>query len=361
MSREAGGQASPMATRSPASASGRSAPETGESEAALGRQADTPDEIPAKGWKSVLKRTKQQVKEDNVSILSAGVAYYLLLALAPALAAVLSIYGLVREPADAAKTIGNLSSSLPADAQQLVADQLKVATGSSGGSLGLTLVVSIVLALLSASKGAKSLIATVNVAFDEEETRGFLKLRLLALGATLAAIVVFVVGITLLGALPALGDNLGRAGQLLGSIVRWPLLAALMMGSLAALYRYAPDRDEPRWSWVTPGTIVATVIWLVGSALFAVYADLAGGFTKSYGTLASVVAMMLWLFLTAFAILVGAEINAEAERQTRKDSTEGKPAPMGGRRAFAADTVAGDPPPDPAKGKGKMSAGKKKP
>jgi membrane protein len=320
-------------------------------ESGLGREADKPTEIPAKGWVSVLKRTKQQVKTDNVSILAAGVAFYLMLSLAPAMVAVLSIYGLVSEPEDAARHIEKLSTALPKDARSLISSQLETATSSSGGKLGIALAISVLAALWSASKGAKALIETNNVAFDEDETRGFFKIRGLSLLFTLGFIATLLIAIGAIAVLPALGDTIGSGGKLAVNIARFPILALLMILSLSVLYRYAPDRDEPRWRWVSLGAIVATVLWLAGSAIFGIYVTRFGKFGETYGTLGAVVVLMLWLFLTAFSILIGAEINAESERQTYSDTTDGKDQPLGRRAAYAADTVGEADPKKPGKPK----------
>jgi membrane protein len=308
-----------------------------------GRAAEEPTDIGAPGWKAVALRTKEQFRSDNVTILAAGVAFYLLLALAPALAAVLAVYGMVSDPADVGSQIKSFSGALPADMQNLLEQQLRTAAAASSSKLGLGLVIGVVLAVLGASKGARALVQTINIAYDEEETRGFLKLRLLALAITLGFMVVIVVALLALTVLPAIGDHLGSGGRLLASILRWPLLAALMILALSALYRFAPDRDDARWKWVTPGAIAGVVIWLLGSVLFTIYADNFGSFGKTYGALGAVVVLMLWLFLTAMAVLVGAEINGEAERQTVRDTTVGRRERLGRRGAYAADTVGPDP------------------
>lgn len=312
---------------------------------ARGRRADSPQEIPGQGWRSVLLRTKQQTKEDNVTILAAGVAFYLMLALAPALVAVLSVYGFVATPADVARHVNSFGGALPADVRSLVTTQLKSAGRASNSKLGVGLVVGLVAAMIGASKGARSLIETVNIAFDEEEHRGFMKIRLLALLFTAAGLVIMIVALGAITVLPAIGDHLGTGGRVAASVLRWPMLALIMIFALSCLYRYAPDRDNARWRWVTPGALVATVLWLLGSALFTLYADHFSSFGDTYGALGAVVVLLLWLFLTAFVILLGAELNAEAERQTEYDSTKGEDRPLGERNAYAADTVGPDEPP----------------
>jgi len=307
-----------------------------------GRRADEPQEIGAKGWKAIALRTKEQFKSDNVTILAAGVAFYLLLALAPALVAVLSVYGIVSDPADISSQIEQFSGALPADMRNLLEEQLRTAATTSSSKLGVGLIVGIAAAVLAASKGARALVQAVNVAYDEDETRGFVKLRVLGLTITLVGLIFILAALLALTVLPAVGDRMGEGGRLAASIIRWPLLALLGVVALAALYRYAPDRDDARWEWVTPGALTAVVIWLLGSVAFTIYADQFSSFGKTYGALGAVVVLMLWLFITAMAVLTGAEINGESERQTLKDTTVGARRRLGQRDAYAADTVGAD-------------------
>ena len=211
--------------------------------------------------------------------------------------------------------------------RNLLEEQLRTAATTSSSKLGLGLIVGIAAAVLAASKGARALVQAVNVAYDEDETRGFVKLRVLGLTITLVGLIFIVAALLALTVLPAVGDRMGDGGRLAASIIRWPLLALLGVVALAALYRYAPDRDDARWEWVTPGALTAVVIWLLGSVAFTIYADQFGSFGKTYGALGAVVVLMLWLFITAMAVLTGAEINGETERQTMKDTTIGAAAP----------------------------------
>ncbi len=301
-----------------------------------GRAADKPQQIPAKGWKDIAVRVKDSLRDDQVSLLAAGVAFFTLMALAPALAAVVSIYGLVTTPAEASEQIADFTTALPAQARPLVADQLKTVAAGKPSGLGLALVVSVLLSLWTASAGMKQLIEAVNVAYDESETRKFFRLRGLALLLTLGMIVLFVVVLGLLAVVPAV---LSGAGQTVANILRWPLLAALMAGALAVLYRFAPDRDQPKFRWVTWGAGIATLLWVIGSVLFTIYVSNFGKYNETYGSLGAVVVLLLWLYLSAFIVLLGAEINAEMELQTAKDTTTGPERPMGRRDAYAADKV----------------------
>jgi membrane protein len=306
-----------------------------------GRSADIPTQVPARGWKDVLTRVKVEAKQDNVSLLGGGVAFFGLLALIPALVALVSLYGLFADPADVERQMEDTLTAAPAEVRDLITQQLSSITDSASGALGLTAILSILVALWSASSGVKNLIAGVNAAYDEDETRGFVKLRAVSLAFTLGAILFVVVSILLIAVLPSvLADTgLGTAGRFIVGGLRWVLLFVAMLLGLSLLYRYGPDRDGARWSWVSPGAILATVLWLIGSVGFAIYTANFGKYNETYGSLGVVVVVMLWLWITALAVLLGAELNAELERQTKKDTTRGDPQAMGHRRATAADTV----------------------
>jgi len=313
------------------------------SSTAPGRDADKPTEIPAAGWKQIVKRAWKEQKQDNVSMLAAGVAFYIFLALFPALIAAVTLYGLVADPADVERQINSLANALPADTASVISDQLRAVTSTSSSALSFGLVASVLGALFSASGGMANLVKAVNLAYDEEETRGFLKLRATALVLTMGAVVFLVVAVGLVAVLPVVLNavGLGTAASLAIGIVRWVALVAFVMGALAVLYRYAPDRDNPRFSWTSVGAAVATVLWIIGSIGFSLYVSNFGSYGETYGALAGVVVLLLWLFLTSFIILFGAEINSEMEHQTAKDTTQGPEKPMGKRRAVMADTVAG--------------------
>ena len=310
-----------------------------------GRRADTPQEIPAKGWKDIAKRTLKEVKADQVPLLGAGVAFYVLLALFPAIIAGVSIYGLVADPQTVRDQINQLTNMLSPETAKLVGIQLEQVTSSAGGALGLATVLGILTALWSASSGMKALITGVNLAYDETEGRKFVKLRGLSILMTLGAMVLLAVALALIVGFPAVPDSWPTPLQWTAAILRFVLLAALLMAGLAALYRYAPDRDKPMWSWASPGSVVATVLWVLASVGFSVYVNAFGNYNKTYGALAGIIILMFWLYLTAFVVLVGAELNAEMELQTVEDTTAGPTRPMGQRDAYVADHVAEAPAP----------------
>jgi membrane protein len=308
-----------------------------------GRQADVPQEIPPKGWKDIAKRTAKEVKQDQVPLLGAGVAFYALLSLFPAMIAGISIYGLVADPETVRSQLDKLTEMLSPSTADLIGEQIKQVTSGAGGALGVATVIGILTALWSASSGMKAMITGVNLAYDESEGRKFVKLRGLAVLLTLGAMVLMGVALTLIVGFPALADSWPTALRWTAGIARWVLLAALLIGALAVLYRYAPDRDEPKWTWVSWGSGIATVLWILASIGFSIYANSFGNYNKTYGALAGIIILMFWLYLTAVIVLVGAELNTEMELQTAKDTTAGPTKPMGDRDAHAADHVAESP------------------
>jgi membrane protein len=308
-----------------------------------GRQADLPQEIPPKGWKDIAKRTLKEVKQDQVPLLGAGVAFYALLSLFPAMIAGISIYGLVADPETVRSQLDKLTEMLSPSTADLIGEQIKQVTSGAGGALGVATVIGILTALWSASSGMKAMITGVNLAYDESEGRKFVKLRGLAVLLTLGAMVLMGVALTLIVGFPALADSWPTALRWTAGIARWVLLAALLIGALAVLYRYAPDRDEPKWTWVSWGSGIATVLWILASIGFSIYANSFGNYNKTYGALAGIIILMFWLYLTAVIVLVGAELNTEMELQTAKDTTAGPTKPMGDRDAHAADHVAESP------------------
>lgn len=308
-----------------------------------GGDATTPTEIPSGGWKQIALRTKDEVKEDRVGLMAAGVAFYAMLAIFPAIIAALTVWGLVAEPAEIEQTMESFSSQLPPGAGELVTSQVSRIAENSNSSLGWALVASLAAALWSASSGTKGLMNAVNAAYDEPETRGFLKTRGMALALTIGGVFFALIILGLIAVIPALLGNVGL-GDTAEDILRWgrwPLLVLALAVGLTVIYRYAPDRDHPQWRWLSWGSGIAVVVWLLASAGFAWYVSAFGSYAETYGSIAGVIVLMLWFFLSAFAILLGAEINAEMEHQTRHDTTTGPEQPMGRRGAHVADV----PPP----------------
>jgi membrane protein len=314
-----------------------------------GIEAQKPTDIPWRGWKQILKRAWAENKADNMPIIAGGVAFFGFLSIFPGLIALISIYGLVASPATVATQVENLSKQLPREAATLIKDQLTAIVDNSGGALTVSLVVSILAALWAASGGMSNLITAVNLAYDEVETRNFVKLKALSLLLTLGGIVFVLVTFGLVAVVPAVLNALplGIFGTILAEVARWVLLLGVFAGSLAVLYRVAPDRDAPRLRWVSLGSVIVTVAWALVSVGFAVYVNNFGSYDKTYGAIAGVIVLMLWLYLTCYLVLLGAEINSEAEHQTAHDTTTGEPRPMGTRDAEMADTLPESPEPKP--------------
>jgi membrane protein len=305
-----------------------------------GRTAHRPGQIPAVGWRDVLTRVKDEARTDQVSLLAAGVAFFLLLSIVPTLLAALSIYGLVADPAQVQDQIGELAGGLPGSARDLVVEQITSVAERSTTGLSISAAVSIVIALWSASSGVRHLIEALNTVYDEQDDRGPVQRYGQAVVLAAIAIVGGVVAIATLSIVPGWLDDVtgSSAAGTAASVLRWPLLAAGFAVALGALYRVGPDRDAPRVRWLSWGAAAATVMWLLASIAFSLYAA-HGGSYETYGSLAGAIVLMLWLQLTATAILLGAELNCELERQTRVDSTVGPPQPQGERAAHAADTT----------------------
>ena len=308
---------------------------------ARGREATTPAEIPPRGWKDILLRTKDEMANDHVGLIAAGVAFYSLLAIFPGIAAMMAIAGLIVEPSFITDQINKIAAVMPQEAAQIVIDQAISIAGSREGGLGLAAVIGIVLALWSASAGMSSMMEGLNVAYDEEEKRGFLKRTFVRLALTIGVIIGFFLTALALVAVPAILHfvPLGGLSDTLIMILRWPIVAAIAVLGLAIMYRYGPSRDNPEWKWVTPGAIAAVVFWLVASVAFAFYVRNFGSYNETFGSLGGVVVMLMWLWISAYIVMMGAELDSEMEAQTKHDTTVGEYRKMGNRGAVKADNL----------------------
>ncbi|MBD3316931.1 MAG: YihY family inner membrane protein [Chitinivibrionales bacterium] len=306
-----------------------------------GRYAERPRNIPAKGWKEIVKRVVNEVGEDHIGIIAAGVGFFSFLAIFPAIAAVISIYGLVVDPQTVQQQLSQITGTLPPGASQAIGGQLSQIAAGAGGALGWGLALSTLLALWSANKGMKALFQGVNIVYDEKSTRGFIKENALTLLFTLGAVILTIISMVMVVAVPAAVGRLGLPGLAQTAIrwLRWPVLAVLAVFALGLVYRFAPVRENPRWRWVSWGAGIATVLWLVASWAFSFYVSNFSNYNQTYGSLAAVVILLLWLMLTSFIVLLGAEINAQMEGQTERDTTTGPEKPMGERGAYHADKV----------------------
>jgi membrane protein len=305
-----------------------------------GAQADRPGHMPWSAWKQVLVRVKNSLATDNLSVVSAGIAFLGVLAAFPALAALVTLYGLIADRTEIEEHLAIVSAVMPREAFEIIRSQLHELVNQGDTKLGLGFVFSVVVALWSASRGAVALMTAMNVAYDEEEKRSFLKKNFVALGFTLGAIVIALVGLVLIGGVPVAAEvGIDAPTPLERALLwlRWVPLVMLVIVGLAMLYRYGPSRDDARLQWLTPGAILATFLWLLGSVAFSFYVANFGKYNETFGTLAGGVVLLLWFYLSAYVICVGAELNAELERQTEKDTTVGPPKPKGARGANVAD------------------------
>ncbi|MGZ4666015.1 MAG: YihY/virulence factor BrkB family protein [Frankiaceae bacterium] len=304
-----------------------------------GGTAESPTQVPPAGWLQIVKRGWRQSKEHNTSLLAAGVAFFSFLSLIPALASLLILYGIFTNPNQAADQVKSWGKALPADAQKVLTDQLSGLAKTNGGALTIGLIITLAAALWAASGAMGNLIKALNVSYREGEGRGMVMQRGLALLLTFGGIVFFALTIALIAVIPALLNHfhLGIAGTALIQVARWGLLVVVVVVALAMLYRVGPDRQDPRFRWASVGALVATVLWVAGSVAFSFYVSTFGNYNKTYGALAGVVIMLLWLYLTCFAVLLGAEINSATELQTSEDTTTGEPLPKGERGATASD------------------------
>ncbi|MDQ3937756.1 MAG: YihY/virulence factor BrkB family protein [Chloroflexota bacterium] len=304
-----------------------------------GREAEKPTDIPGRGWKAIIKRVKVGLKNNHTSLLAAGVAFKSLLALFPSIVAVVTIWGLVASPQEITRQVAGFTSALPRDAANLLERQMSQVASTSTRTLSIALAVSVLLALWSASGGMTGLMEACTAAYDEVDTRRFPVKRGIALLLTVGAVVFVLLSLALIAVLPAVLGSIGLASraETIINIGKWVLLAVLVMAAVAVVFKYAPDRERALMRWVTPGAVIATVLWLIGSALFTVYVNNLGKFGETYGSFAGIVVLMLWLFLTAYVVLLGAQINAEIERQTATDTTVGNARSMGQRGARPAD------------------------
>ena len=308
----------------------------------LGRAADEPHQIPAAGWWGILKRLFADISRDNVSLMAGGVAFYGLLSLAPGFTALVALYGLMFDPSQVQAQIATMEGIIPEEARRLIADQLTTIVQGSSSSLGIGFVVSLALAIWSANSGTSALMQALNVAYGEREKRSVLRYYGTALLLTAAVVLFGILSLTLVAIIPAVVGllPLGDFGKELVGWIRWPLLTILFAAGLSVVYRYAPSRNQPRWSWVSPGAVVATILWIIGSVLFSLYVEKFATYNRTYGSLGAVVVLLMWFWLSAYAILLGAELNAEMELQTERDTTDRPKKPMGRRGAYVADTVA---------------------
>jgi membrane protein len=298
---------------------------------------------PGRGWFRLAVNVYKEIGDDHVGLIAAGVAFYGLLAIFPGLVAAMGIAGLVMDPAGIESQLQGLSSFLPQEAAQIVLDQATAVAGSEEGGLGLAALFGILVALYSASKGVTSLMDGLNVAFEVEEKRGLVRYYLTAFALTIGLILGFLLIVAILALLPVLLSvfRFGDFTQTLVGLLRWPIVLAVLALGLAILYRYAPSRGPVPWHWITPGAGAACILWLLGSIAFAIYVQNFGGYNETFGALGGVIILLTWLWLSAFIVLLGAEIDSEIERQDKEEP--GEPAPVRAAKAVTPGTQPSEP------------------
>ena len=310
--------------------------------AAKGRWAERPWEMPWRGWKAVLVRTWNEVSSDRIGLVAAGCAFWATLSLFPAISTLITIYGLMFNPVDVESQLAVLQRLLPPAAYTLIGNRVHELVSQPAHTLTIGLVVSLAITLWSSATGTKSILSALNMAYEEEERRSFLVFQAEALLLTVAAILAAVLALAIMVGLPAIFTFMGASRHLKSLLASagWLLMVGFVMVSLALLYRYGPSRRAARWHWITPGSVTATLLWLAASVLFSIYVGRFASYNATYGPLGAVAGVMMWFWVSIYAVLLGAELNAELELQTARDTTPGPPKPMGRRGAFVADHVA---------------------
>ena len=307
-----------------------------------GAQTTNPWRMPGAAWKDVLVRTWTQAGKDNISLAAAGVAFYGFTAMVPMLGAIVLTYGIAANPSNVMQDMTRMTAVVPADAAKLIGEQLMSVVKGSSDKKGIGLAIAIVIALYGARSGAAAVVTGLNIAYEEEEKRSFVKLTLLTLAITASAVLVALLALVAIAALGHLGDILPTLPGfvlVIGKLVSYVVLVAAGAAGAATLYRYGPDRVKAKWVWITPGSVIAASIWFLLTIAFGVYVADFGSYNATYGSLGAVVVFLTWLYLTSYILLLGAELNSEMERQTEADTTEGPDMPPGQRGAAVADKM----------------------
>ena len=286
-------------------------------------RARKPFDLPASGWRAALVRAWQQSGKDNISLIAAGVAFYGFLAMVPLLGAIVLSYGLVADPATVIGQVHQLTTVMPADAAKLIGEQLLNIVTASGSKTGFGLLLALVLALYGAMQGARAIVTALNIAYEVPERRSFVRLTLLALAITAVAVVVALLALVAIAAIGALDRLIAGAPGIVvfaGKALPYLLLLAIGAAAAATLYRYGPDHDRATWTWLTPGSVLATALWALATLGFGIYVANFGNYNATYGSLGAVVVLLTWLYLSAYSLLFGAELNAELEREAARNA-----------------------------------------
>lgn len=308
----------------------------------LGRLARTPAQIPWRGWRAAIGRTLHDMISDRISLVAAGCTFYAVLALFPAISMLISLYGLVFNPATVEPQLAVLRHLLPPEAFNMLAGRVHQLVTQPSSLLGIKLAGSVLFTLWSSATGTRSMLSALNMAYGEEDTRSYLRFQVISFAMTIGAILVAVLALAGLVALPAALGFVGLSAysQLLIQVISFSVLVVFVLLALSLLYRFGPSRHRARWRWITPGSVLATLLWLLASVLFSLYVGHLASYDVTYGSLGAAIVVMMWFYVSVYVVLLGAELNAELELQTVRDSTTGPPKPIGKRGAFVADHVA---------------------
>jgi membrane protein len=307
-----------------------------------GLSADTPTQIPAKGWWEILKRVYVKTGNDNIGLLAAGVAFYAFLAFVPLLGALIMMYGLIADPSKIAADMKTVLDLVPRDAAKLIYDQLISLSTAAAGKKGLGLAIALLISIYGAMRAASGIMMALNVIYEQQEKRNILKTTAISAAITVGAVIVAIVGLlsaSVLAFLESIFWQLGGVTAFLIKLATWIFAGSLAAFGIAMVYRIGPDRHDAKWRWLSLGSIIATILWVAATIGFGIYASRFGDYNATYGSLGAVVVLLMWLFVSSYAILLGAELNAESERQTSKDSTTGPTKTLGARGATMADTL----------------------
>lgn len=309
-----------------------------------GQTASRVSEIPFAGWREIAFRTIQQIHADQVPIVAAGVAFFFLMALVPALTSLVTILSMIADPAALNAALSEFQGLIPSEMSLLLRGQLDAVAQAERQTFQLSLktIVGFLLTLWFSSAGVRAMMAAVTIAYREDERRNPVAFHLVALAITVAGLFVAAILCTAFVALPIALSllSLPSETEAIVRLARWPVLLVVIAIALGAIYRFGPARRQAKARWLTPGSIIATIVWLAGSALFTWYVEEIADYTAAHGALAAAIVLLLWLWFSAFVALAGAELNAEIEHQTAQDTTIGPDRPLGERGAFVADHVA---------------------
>lgn len=316
------------------------------SKAKRGQHAEQPVHIPVVGWWDIAKRIFKQMSQDNLSLVAAGVAFYALLAIFPAIAAMVSVYAYFSSPTDISEHLSKIVTLLPQSTSDLILSQVSSLAQTSNASLSLSAIGTLILTIWSSSKGSQALITACNISYHEYEKRSFFHAQVVRFLFSVGAILVAIFALLIIGILPIVLNLVGlkESINLLIKLISWPLLAFMFNFALVLLYRYAPHRKPAKWRWITLGSCIATVLWILASIGFSFYVSHFASYNETYGSLGGVVIMLMWLYISAYIITLGAVINAATEQQTAKDSTKGPAKERGKRGAYVADHLDVDEP-----------------